>query len=404
MSEQRILVTYLTQAKDLYKKAEGIAVGMTVGSWTDLPAAKQAELQPYLGEAVSAEVLETLADGQQRGLITVSYPVRNFTADIPSLLTGVFGKLSMDGKIKLIDITFPDSLLGAFPGPKFGIDGVRGRLGAEQRPLLMSIFKSCLGMPFEDLKTQFRAQALGGVDLVKDDEIFFADERAPFLERIKAFKQIAAETEAKTGKPVLYAANLTGPVHELNEKAKRAVEAGADCLLFNVLAFGFDALHRLAADPDVHVPIMAHPALAGACYPSPDYGIATPLLLGKLMRLAGADLVLFPSPYGNVALDKGEALKLADNLTAPLEGVRRSFPVPSAGIHPGLVPQLYADFGTDQVVNAGGGIHGHPGGASAGGKAFVAAIQAVTSGRTLQEAAEDSPELAVALAKWGGGR
>lgn len=404
MSEQRILVTYLTQAKDLYKKAEGIAVGMTVGSWTDLPAAKQAELQPYLGEAVSAEVLETLADGQQRGLITVSYPVRNFTADIPSLLTGVFGKLSMDGKIKLIDITFPDSLLGAFPGPKFGIDGVRGRLGAEQRPLLMSIFKSCLGMPYEDLKTQFRAQALGGVDLVKDDEIFFADERAPFLERIKAFKQIAAETEAKTGKPVLYAANLTGPVHELNEKAKRAVEAGADCLLFNVLAFGFDALHRLAADPDVHVPIMAHPALAGACYPSPDYGIATPLLLGKLMRLAGADLVLFPSPYGNVALDKGEALKLADNLTAPLEGVRRSFPVPSAGIHPGLVPQLYADFGTDQVVNAGGGIHGHPGGASAGGKAFVAAIQAVTAGRSLQEAAEDSPELAAALAKWGGGR
>jgi 2,3-diketo-5-methylthiopentyl-1-phosphate enolase len=404
MSEQRILVTYLTQAKDLYKKAEGIAVGMTVGSWTDLPAAKQAELQPYLGEAVSAEVLETLADGQQRGLVTVSYPVRNFTPDIPSLLTGVFGKLSMDGKIKLVDIVLPDSLLSAFPGPKFGIDGVRGRLGTEKRPLLMSIFKSCLGMPFEDLKAQFRAQALGGVDLVKDDEIFFADDRAPFLERIKAFKQIAAETEAQTGKPVLYAANLTGPVHQLAEKAKRAVEAGADCLLFNVLAFGFDALHRLAAEPDVQVPIMAHPALAGAYYPSPDYGIATPLLLGKLMRLAGADLVLFPSPYGNVALDKGEALQLAANLTTPLEGMRRSFPVPSAGIHPGLVPQLYADFGTEQIVNAGGGIHGHPGGAAAGGKAFVAAIEAVQAGRSLEEAAAQSPELAAALQKWGGGR
>ncbi|WP_400162609.1 2,3-diketo-5-methylthiopentyl-1-phosphate enolase [Brevibacillus sp. TJ4] len=404
MSEQRILVTYLTQAKDLFKKAEGIAVGMTVGSWTDLPAAKQAELQPYLGRAVQADVLETLPDGQQRGLVTVSYPVRNFTADIPSLLTGIFGKLSMDGKIKLVDITLPDALLDAFPGPKFGIEGVRSRLEAEGRPLLMSIFKSCLGMPFDDLQTQFRAQALGGVDLVKDDEIFFADERAPFLERIKAFKQIAIETEAQTGKPVLYAANLTGPVNELNEKAKRAVDAGADCLLFNVLAFGFDALHRLAADPDVHVPIMAHPALAGAYYPSPDYGIATPLLLGKLMRIAGADLVLFPSPYGNVALDKEEALQLAANLTAPLEGVRRSFPVPSAGIHPGLVPQLYADFGTDQIVNAGGGIHGHPGGAAAGGKAFVDAIRAVQSGQSLAEAASESPELALALEKWGGGR
>ncbi|MED1791911.1 2,3-diketo-5-methylthiopentyl-1-phosphate enolase [Brevibacillus nitrificans] len=404
MSEHRILVTYLTQAKDLNKKAESIAVGMTVGSWTELPAAKQAELKPYLGEAVSATPLETLENGETRGLITVSYPTRNFTNDIPSLLTGIFGKLSMDGKIKLVDVSFPESFLGTFPGPKYGIDGLRNRLDAHNRPLLMSIFKSCLGLPFDDLKTQFRAQALGGVDLVKDDEIFFADERAPFLERIKAFKQIAIETEEEIGKPVLYAANLTGPVNELNEKAKRAIDAGADCLLFNVLAFGFDALHRLAADPDVHVPIMAHPALAGAYYPSPDYGIATPLLLGKLMRIAGADLVLFPSPYGNVALNKTEALQLAENLTAPLEGIRRSFPVPSAGIHPGLVPQLFADFGLDQIVNAGGGIHGHPGGATAGAKAFVAATLAVTAGKTLQEAAEGSSELAVALTKWGGGR
>ncbi|MGN7469466.1 2,3-diketo-5-methylthiopentyl-1-phosphate enolase [Brevibacillus sp. SAFN-007a] len=404
MSEPRILVTYLTQAKDLDKKAAAIAVGMTVGSWTDLPAAKQAELAPYLGEAVSATPLETLENGEVRGLITVSYPTRNFISDIPSLLTGIFGKLSMDGKIKLVDVTFPDSFLQAFPGPKFGIDGLRGRLDAQNRPLLMSIFKSCLGLPFDDLKTQFKAQAQGGVDLVKDDEIFFADDRAPFLERIRAFKQIALETEAETGKPVLYAANLTGPVNELNEKAKRAVEAGADCLLFNVLAFGFDALHRLAADPDVNVPIMAHPALAGAYYPSPDYGIAAPLLLGTLMRIAGADLVLFPSPYGNVAMDKTEALQLARNLTTPLEGVRRSFPVPSAGIHPGLVPQLYQDFGLDQIVNAGGGIHGHPGGATAGAKAFVDAIAAVTAGRSLEEAAAGSPELAIALEKWGGAR
>jgi 2,3-diketo-5-methylthiopentyl-1-phosphate enolase len=402
MGEQRILVTYLTQAKDLQKKAEAIAVGMTVGSWTDLPAAKQAELRPYLGEAVEVKPLEILENGETRGLITISYPTRNFTPDIPSLLTGVFGKLSMDGKIKLIDVQFPDSFLAAFPGPKFGIEGLRERLGAYGRPLLMSIFKSCLGLPFDDLKTQFRAQALGGVDLVKDDEIFFADDRAPFLERIKAFGRIAAEVEQEKGKPVLYAANLTGPVHELIDRAKRAVDAGAGCLLFNVLAYGFDVLHRLAADPDVSVPIMAHPALAGAFYPSPDYGIAAPLLLGKLMRIAGADLVLFPSPYGSVALDKTEALQLSANLVAADSAVKRSFPVPSAGIHPGLVPQLFADFGVDQVVNAGGGIHGHPGGATAGAEAFVAAIKAVVAGHNLDKAAEESEPLKLALAKWGG--
>lgn len=401
---EHIRVTYLTQAKDLWKKAEAIAVGMTVGSWTDLPAARQEELRPYLGEALAAEPLADLENGEKRGLITVGYPAGNFTRDIPSLLTGIFGKLSMDGKIKLIDVELPPSFLAGFPGPAYGIEGIRKLLGVHDRPLLMSIFKSCLGLPFADLQEQFRAQAEGGVDLVKDDEIFFADERAPFLERIRAFKQISRDIEQKQGRKVLYAANLTGPVHELNERAKRAVEAGADCLLFNGLAFGPDALHRLAADPDVAVPIMAHPALAGACYPSPEYGIAAPLLLGTLMRIAGADLVLFPSPYGNVALDKQEALRLAKNLVTPELSVKRAFPVPSAGIHPGLVPQLYADFGLDQVVNAGGGIHGHPGGATAGAQAFVAAIEAVVAGKTLSDAAQDSQPLAQALARWGGGR
>ncbi len=401
MSQDRILVTYLTQAKDLEKKANAIAVGMTVGSWTDLPLAKQEALRPYLGEVHFVHPIEEKENGEVRGTITISYPARNFTNDIPSLLTGVFGKLSMDGKIKLVDIQFPESFTAPFPGPKFGIEGVRERLGVYDRPLCMSIFKSCLGMPFDDLKTQFRAQALGGLDLVKDDEIFFADEQAPFIERIQAFGQIAREVEQETGKPVLYAANLTGPTHELIDKAKRAVEAGAQCLLFNVLSYGFDVLHRLVQDSEVNVPIMAHPALAGALYPSPDYGIATPLLLGKLMRLAGADLVLFPSPYGNVALDKAEALTLASHLTEADSKLKRSFPVPSAGIHPGLVGQLFADFGIDQVVNAGGGIHGHPGGATDGAKAFMKAIEAVVRGQSLDEAASGFEPLAIALNKWG---
>lgn len=401
MSGERIRVTYLTQAKNLEQKGEAIALGMTVGSWTDLPAAMQAELRQYRGEAVSTQTLEELPDGQKRGYIRIDYPVGNFTPTIPSLLTGVFGKLSMDGPIKLVDIDLPPSFVQAFPGPRFGIDGIREKLGVHDRPLLMSIFKACLGLPFAELLTQFREQALGGVDLVKDDEIFFVDDKAPFLERIRAFAQIAEEVAQQTGKPLLYAANLTGPVHELNERAKRAVAAGAQCLLLNVLAYGYDALHRLAEDPEISVPLMAHPALAGAYYPARDYGIAAPLLLGKLMRLAGADLVLFPSPYGSVALNKQEALQIAVHLRDDSTPLKRAFPVPSAGIHPGLVPQLYEDFGVEQVVNAGGGIHGHPGGAADGGRAFRAAIDAVVQGKTLSEAAATSQPLTQALAKWG---
>jgi 2,3-diketo-5-methylthiopentyl-1-phosphate enolase len=398
-----VVATYAAYGQaDFNKKAEGIAIGLTVGSWTDLPADRQEQMAKHRGHVVSVEAFGSAREGTSGALIRIAYPVRNLTPEIPALLTTVFGKLSMDGEIKLLDIDLPDTFTSGFPGPKFGIEGVRELVNAKERPLIMSIFKSCIGYDTETFAELFYQQASGGVDLVKDDEIFFDDTYAPFEKRIAACVNAGKRATEETGKKVLYAVNLTGPVTEIIDKAKRAVQAGANALLLNVLAYGYDVLHRLAADPEVSIPIMAHPALAGTLYPAERHGIAAPLVLGKLMRLAGADLVLYPSPYGSVAMERSETLKIAEELRTDRNGLKRAFPVPSAGIHPALVPSLYADLMNDQVINAGGGIHGHPAGTAAGGRAFVAAIEAVRTGRPLAEAAKDSQELAQALQLWGG--
>lgn len=397
-------VTYLAHGKpgtDWQKKATGIAVGLTVGSWTELPAARKEAMQKHLGHVVSVEVAGLDLQGLEQAFLKIAYPTVNFTPDIPALLTSVFGKLSMDGMIRLIDIELPNGFASQFPGPKFGIDGLRSQLNAYDRPLLMSIFKSVIGYDTDTLAEHFYQQALGGVDLVKDDEIFFDETYAPFEQRIAACRQAAERAQAETGKFTLYAANLTGPVTDIFEKALRAVDAGASALLLNVLTYGYDVLQRLAADPRISVPIMAHPALAGALYPSAQYGIAANVVLGQLMRIAGADIVLYPSAYGSVALERGETLKIAKALTAEQSDLKRAFPVPSAGIHPGLVPFLYADLGNDQIINAGGGVHGHPGGSAAGGRAFGAAIQGVLRGEALSVTAETSQELKTALELWG---
>jgi len=419
MAERNPSNTYCTatyrvfdEKADFHKKATGIAVGLTVGSWTELPEAKKKDMEKHLGQVVAIEAHEpepgaapgTLA-AERYADIKIAYPDVNFSRDIPALLVTAFGKLSMDGRIKLLDLDLSDDFRAALPGPKFGVEGVREALGVHGRPLLMSIFKSVIGYDLPELREQFYQQALGGVDLIKDDEILFENPLTPIEKRVEACMAAAKEAERVTGQKLLYAVNVTGRASQLRRQAKKAIDAGANALLFNVLAYGFDALQELAEDPDINVPIAAHPAFSGAIYPSPHYGVSAKLLLGKLMRCAGADLVLFPSPYGSVVMPKEDTLAIADELlrASPYGVIKPSFPVPSAGIHPGLVPLLLRDFGTQSVVNAGGGIHGHPMGTAAGGLAFRQAIDAVMQGVELEAAAgrPGGEALKAAIELWG---
>jgi 2,3-diketo-5-methylthiopentyl-1-phosphate enolase len=392
------------QAGSFGKKAEGIALGLTVGSWTDLPLLEQEQLKQHKGTVVSINEFESvrhpLKAEQVRAEVKIAYPSVNFSPDLPAILTTVFGKLSLDGEVKLLDLEFDDELLSHFPGPRFGIEGIRSKLGVDGRPLVMSIFKGVIGRDMEYLADQLRQQALGGVDLVKDDEILFENPLTPFEKRIATGKEVLRQVYEETGHRTLYAANLTGRTSELRGKAQKARELGADALLFNVHAYGFDLLQELVEDDSIGLPLMAHPAFSGAYTSSPFYGVATPLALGKLIRYAGADFSLFPSPYGSVALEKSAALLLGNELTKE-SPVKRTFPVPSAGIHPGLVPLLINDYGIESIINAGGGVHGHPAGAAGGGLAFRQAVDAVLNGISLADAAEQHPELKTALELWG---
>ncbi|GAM13735.1 2,3-diketo-5-methylthiopentyl-1-phosphate enolase [Mesobacillus selenatarsenatis] len=382
------------------KKAEGIALGLTVGSWTDLPELDQKQLKKHKGRVVSVEGSGLDTNSETVATIKIAYPAINFSPDLPAILTTVFGKLSLDGKVKLVDLDFGNELKKEFPGPRFGIEGIRRKLGVYDRPLLMSIFKGVIGRDMEFLLKQLKEQSLGGVDLIKDDEILFENELTPFEKRIALGKQVLDEVYESTGHRTLYAANLTGRTTQLRDKARRAAELGADALLFNVFAYGLDVLQELREDDEIGIPIMAHPAVSGALTSAVEYGFSHSLLLGKLLRYAGADFSLFPSPYGSVALEKQQAISIAEALTA-VDQFKTTFPVPSAGIHPGMVPLLVRDFGVDSIINAGGGVHGHPGGAQGGGKAFRQAIETVLQGKTLEEGAHEQEELKIAIGLWG---
>jgi len=380
-----ITATYEIKRTDAVETvADKIALELTVGTWTELPHLEQEQLQAYRGEVVSTTHTETTSR------FTIRYPLHNVSPDFSSILTTTFGKLSLDDSIRLIDLTLPETLASHFKGAKFGVDGIRELLGVQDRPLVMSIFKGVIGRDLVFLEQQLRDQFAGGIDIVKDDEILYDNPLTPSLERARIGADVIQAHFEATGKRVLYAITLSGPVFGLRDQALRLIEAGATSLLFNVYTYGLDALRELANDPDIRVPILAHPAFAGALTGS----ISHSLLLGKLPRLAGADLTLFPSPYGSLATPRDEAFAIRD-LSAEPHWSKPILPVPSAGIHPGLVADIIRDFGTDVVINAGGGIHGHPDGAAAGARAFR---QAIT--QALGQTEGQTDELDTALKAW----
>jgi ribulose-bisphosphate carboxylase large chain len=81
-------------------------------------------------------------------------------------------------------------------------------------------------------------------------------------------------------------------------------------------------------------------------------------------------------------------------------GLKQVLPVASGGLHPRLIPALIETFGRDFVIQAGGGIHGHRNGTTAGAKAMRQAVDAVLEGKTLEEYAQSHVELKDALEHW----
>lgn len=383
-----------------------LAVEQSTGTWVPVPGETAEVRRRHVAKVLGVyEVpdfeFEVPSSVQTRNwVIQVAYPEVNIGAQIPMLLTSVVGNISMGGNIKLLDVRFPEKYVAGFKGPKFGIDGVREILGVPKRPLLNNMIKPCTGYPLELGAGLFRDAALGGCDIIKDDELI-ADASFNSVEgRVKRYMEIEKQVYEETGERTLYTVNITDSVPKVFENARRAVELGCNALMVNYLAVGLPVMQALAEDPSINVPILAHMDIAGAMYMSPLHGMSSHIVLGKLPRLAGADVVVIPAPYGKAPVIPDKFRNVAKNLTFPLYHLKPTFPMPSGGITQSMVPKAVADLGTDIVIGSGGGIHAHPQGPIAGGKAFRQAIDAVMQGISLEEYAKDHPELDVVLKLW----
>ena len=123
--------------------------------------------------------------------------------------------------------------------------------------------------------------------------------------------------------------------------------------------------------------------------------------IATVARVIGVDQLHVGTVVGKMSETKEEVLEnIRCMQSIDWAGLKPVLPVASGGLHPRLVPALLETFGNDVVIQAGGGIHGHPDGTVAGAKAMRQAVDAVLKGQTLEEYAKTHKELKAALEHW----
>jgi Ribulose bisphosphate carboxylase large chain, catalytic domain len=259
---------------------------------------------------------------------TIEFPAA--TNDVALLIASVFAGEWADsaafGRCRLVAVEWPDGFL---PGPAFD---------APDRVLVGAIVKPSLGLTPAEVADTAAQLAAAGADLVKDDELLGDPEACPLQDRVRAV--------AAAG--VNYAANVTGPVESLLERAARVVELGAGAVMINAFAQGLDAVRALRA-AELGVPIFVHRVGAALWARQAAFGVA-PAVVAELTRLCGADYVQVGSFSGTVYDAADDVRAQIHACHRELGGARRSVAVIGGGVGPGNAAQQLEAAGTRSGV------------------------------------------------------
>ncbi|HHZ16893.1 MAG TPA: RuBisCO large subunit C-terminal-like domain-containing protein [Peptococcaceae bacterium] len=410
--EDFIIATYYIQTNrdvESVKYAAAIAVEQTSGTWTPVPGETPELRQKHLGRVVGLyeipAYIGALPDDvlERQYILRVAFPVVNVGTAFSMILTVLVGNISFMGKLKLMDVEFPESYLAQFQGPKFGTQGIREVLGVYDRPLINNMIKPCTGLNPKQTAELAYEVALGGVDIIKDDELTADQPYCPLEERVKEVMKALKAADEEKGEKTIFTFNITDRTEKLRDNALRAIEAGANGLMVNTWTIGLDAARMLAEDPEINVPILSHPDLQGALSVSDSSGISVLLANAKLPRLAGMDMAILLSPYGKFPFSMDAFLNTSYAMASPWKNIKPMMLMPGGGTTQGHIEELIHKFGKDVIIAAGGAVIGHPMGTVAGGKAFRQGIDAVMKGQSLREACQDpaNKELKAAIDAWG---
>ncbi|SEJ44981.1 ribulose-bisphosphate carboxylase large subunit family protein [Paraburkholderia diazotrophica] len=340
----------------------------------------------------------------RRARVTLSFPVANIGANLPTLAATVAGNLYDLGEVtgmRLLSLRVPRAYRERFDLPAHGVAGTRRLTGVQQGPMVGTIIKPNVGLSTQETAHLVRTLCEAGVDFIKDDEVCANPSHAPLDQRVRAVMREVRAFRERTGKRVMVAFNITDDTDAMRRHAELVEREQGDCVMASINWCGFSAIQTLRRS----TPLVLHAHRNGFGMMSRDAALGIGFhAYQTLWRLAGVDHMHVHGLAGKFAQSDTEVTESARDCATPLAERLDDCVLPafSSGQWAGTVPATFAATGSaDLLFMSGGGILAHPDGPAAGVRSVRQAWDAVQSGTPLHDHAAHAPELRAALAFFG---
>ena len=369
-TEKYYFATYEMESRkdsNLREAAWNLAIGQSVGN----PSVRNEWETEELFENHSCMIVADEAElkYKQKGRVVIAFPIINtdFNTDgISHLLCQLMGghvDIDIIQKCRLVDLLLPESVTKCFLGPKYGISGFRKFTTQYQKPLFGSIVKPKIGISPKILLEMTKQMVDGGVDFIKEDEIMSNPSIAPLEKRV----DIIANYLANQSRKVVFCHTINCDPHIVVDRVKQVHELGGNGVHINV----FSGLGVYNSIRKLDLPLYLHYQSSGAKVFTDinhRFSIAWSVMC-QLATLMGVDTIQ-TGMIGGYSNDNSNDIIECINILRK----GNTLPALSCGMHPGLVNWVTEQVGNDYLANAGGSVHGHPGGTVAGAKAMRQAI------------------------------
>ncbi len=343
---------------DSHADAESRADAIALEDTLEIP--RDVVPKGYIEDVVLGQAESVEAENDETWIATVSYHIDAVGRELPQLINVILGNASILKGVKAIDLEPNGDLAERFPGARFGTDGIRAATGRQKGGFVCPVIKP-QGSSSRDLAKLCYLTARAGADIVKEDHGLANQDRGQFEERVRLSAQAVNRANAERADEgdttrALYLANILGHGDKFRDMALYARDAGAHGILIIPGLLGFDAINRLAQDPEFNLPIMSHPSHLGPYVLSENTGYSHAMLFGTMMRLAGADISVFPNHGGRFGFSVEECESIVSACRDTDGHGKAILPSPGGGMSLDRLPDMMSLYGQDCVYLLGGSL------------------------------------------------